>query len=60
MWLFLKTNRNLGTALEDAVMIAGIDQPGQRGNSGQTTVVSDRHHYPSPFSQVRLFTVTSQ
>jgi len=41
-----------GGALEDAVMIAGIDQPSQRGASGQASVVSDRHHYPSPFSQV--------
>lgn len=40
-----------GTVLEDAVMSAGIDQQ-IRGTSGQASVVSDRHHYPSPFSQV--------
>ena len=44
---------NSGTVLEDAVMSAGIDQQ-IRGTSGQASVVSDRHHYPSPFSQVKL------
>ena len=33
-------------------MIAGIEQPNQRGASGQASVVDGRHHYPSPFSQV--------